>query len=538
MMEQLKGLEFLEANEIKGMKCDVAKPYVFFSYSHAKHDAQIVMNVFKALHNSGFNIWIDTANMVHDRKSWKNAAKNALVNMNCVLAFYFRSETSMVRETIAEELETIVAIEHIKRTIAVDIWTDPQMDAKTFKKKLLNSGEFHGDCEVCERICHCVNIESKAIRLASDAGNDIQKLIEEIKEVLQENGLEGDQKQLVNKLEESSSKPADPDGPMMPPAPPIPPSEPTQSTIAFKDFLKKYNNNNFKKDTFAKLRLIGKDNYADYTTEFYDSSYELAWNFVMNILAERGEEYIHFVNGKNPGVKNPPFITKEDHDVRKARNDSVTYRQLELSGLNGYSMNRHYGQYGWIDQVLKRRMQELGLPLDAFSFEYVKDGESQLPFDNGGGVEDVRVQGGQTRTMDSGSIETYRYQKAQITYDTRTKTFTILSGSLIKAEPTTQRSKAAGLMNVYTEFLNNGKLASSQGASGYMEVLEDMPTGGSPSGVAKMVSGNSINGNLALIEINLKKNFGELHGAGESGAAGSKVNTIDEAHRFGLGGIE
>ena len=76
------------------------------------------------------------------------------------------------------------------------------------------------------------------------------------------------------------------------------------------------------------------------------------------------------------------------------------------------------------------------------------------------------------------------------------------------------------------------------GASGYMEVLEDMPTGGSPSGVAKMVSGNSINGNLALIEINLKKNFGELHGAGESGAAGSKVNTIDEAHRFGLGGIE
>lgn len=293
---------------------------------------------------------------------------------------------------------------------------------------------------------------------------------------------------------------------------------PAQSTISFKDFLKKYNNNNFKKTTFTKLRLIGTGDCAGYTTGFYDSSYELTWDFVMRILEKEGEAYIHFVNGKNPGIKNPPFITREDHKARKARNDSVRYRELELSGLEGYSMNRHYGQYGWIDQVLKKRIQERGLSLNDFSFEYViGEGEGTLQaLDNQEGAPDAAIQGGQTAAPGSGIGETYYYQKAKIFYDTKEREFTILAGSLIKAEPTTFRKDMPGLMEIYNRFKDNGKLAPE--GPDYMKVLEDMPTGGSPSAVAKMINGGSINGKTALREINSKRTFKELHDEGENGA--------------------
>lgn len=379
MSSQLTGLRYLEANEIKNMKCDMDKPYVFFSYSHDKFDAQIVMNVFKALHNSGYNIWIDTANMPHDENSWKTAAKKALVNLNCVLAFYFRSESSMKKETIAKELETIKVIDHIKRIIAVDIWQESGMDANKFRNRLLNSGVLN---EACERICDCVDIENKAIRLATDAGNDIRQLVEEMKEVMQDNGIEGISREIIDgpskpQIEKSASRKHSLGELERMPAPAA------QNTIAINDFLKKYNNSTFKKNTYTKFRLIGRGDYAVYTTDFYSSSYDLTWNFVKKILEERGGEYIRFVNEKNSGIKNPPFITKEEHEIRKARNDAVAYRQLDIPGLEGYSMCRHYGQYGWIDQVLKRRMQELGLPLEAFSFEYVTGEEAETPVSGG-----------------------------------------------------------------------------------------------------------------------------------------------------------
>lgn len=191
MAQKLTGLEYLKANEIKGMKCDGKRPYVFLSYSHDEHDSQIVMNVFKKLYERGYNLWIDTANMPHDENSWKTAAKKALVEINCVLAFFFRSESSMIKETIAEELATIKDIKHIKKIITIDIWEKEGMDAKKYRGELLNSGSYDDKIENCEKICDIVKIDNKAIRLASDAGNDIECLINEMEEVMKDNGLSG-----------------------------------------------------------------------------------------------------------------------------------------------------------------------------------------------------------------------------------------------------------------------------------------------------------------------------------------------------------
>jgi hypothetical protein len=142
------------------------------------------------------------------------------------------------------------------------------------------------------------------------------------------------------------------------------------------------------------------------------------------------------------------------------------------------------------------------------------------------------------KSVDGETTEFYRYQRANLSYNISTQSFTILAGSLIKAEETTHRSKVASLMEIYTEFLNKKKIVSSDTAPGYMEVLENMPAGNSPSAAAKMVSGGSINGNTALIEVDSKKSFGQLHGTGGSKVSGSKKNTINNTHKLGLEGIE
>lgn len=61
------------------------------------------------------------------------------------------------------------------------------------------------------------------------------------------------------------------------------------------------------------------------------------------------------------------------------------------------------------------------------------------------------------KSVDGETTEFYRYQRANLSYNISTQSFTILAGSLIKAEETTHRSKVASLMEIYTEFLNKKK---------------------------------------------------------------------------------
>lgn len=150
--------------------------------------------------------------------------------------------------------------------------------------------------------------------------------------------------------------------------------EPDKTTVSLPEFLKKYNNNTFNRELFQKIRLVGTGEYAEYTTEYFNSTYGVGWSFVMGLLEKRGEEYIHFVNGKRAAVKNPPFITAAEHEKRKKE---MLYRRLELPGLEGWSMYRNYGQYGWVNDVLRRRILELDMPLESFSLEYIPKSSEQ-----------------------------------------------------------------------------------------------------------------------------------------------------------------
>lgn len=183
MAQELTGLEYLKKKEIKNMKCDMDKPFAFISYSHDDYDSQIVMNVFKQLISRGHNLWIDTANMPADEHAWKKSARNALKNKNCKIAFFFRSESSMIKDTIAKELYTIKLLKHIRLIVTVDIWHEEGMDANTYYADVLNNGPDE-EFDACDKICESVSTECKAIRLAGDAGNNILRLVDEMEEEL------------------------------------------------------------------------------------------------------------------------------------------------------------------------------------------------------------------------------------------------------------------------------------------------------------------------------------------------------------------
>ena len=106
MEQELKGLQFLEKNKIRNKKCDMKRKFAFISYSHDETDIMIVRTMFEKLYSKGYNLWIDTANIPYNEKSWIDAADEALRSDNCIFAFYFRSESSMTKEPILQELET------------------------------------------------------------------------------------------------------------------------------------------------------------------------------------------------------------------------------------------------------------------------------------------------------------------------------------------------------------------------------------------------------------------------------------------------
>ena len=93
----------------------------------------------------------------------------------------------------------------------------------------------------------------------------------------------------------------------------------------------------------------------------------------MEILEERGEDYIQFVNTKSPKAKNPIFIVRSEHERRKKAAESMKYREIPLEGLTDYSMCINFSQYHWIRGVLKKRIEELGWEIDQFILVFTKD---------------------------------------------------------------------------------------------------------------------------------------------------------------------
>lgn len=356
MMERLSGLEFLKKNQIKDKTCDMNNPFAFISYSHDEHDTQIVLNVFHALYNQGYNLWIDIANMPHDEHAWTRSALTALRTSTCKFAFFFRSESSMSKPTIAKELETIKKLRHIGDIVTVDIWHEENNTAESVYDQILNDTEDQESFDACERICNIVHVANSAIRLGADVQNDVKRLTGAMAEELEGRGVHGD---------------------IIPPGPPDPNGPEIKGAFTLPDFFKEYNISTFRKDKFYKVALIGQGACARYNTPFFDSASSLTWHFVQTVLKVHGYDYISLVLKKYPGLKNPPFITAQEHQVRIARKDSVKYRQLEVPGLESWSMCAHYGQYNWFGDVLRKRILDLGFSLEMFSFQFIAPGDPE-----------------------------------------------------------------------------------------------------------------------------------------------------------------
>lgn len=360
MSQELVGLEYLKKNEIKDKVCDMGKPFAFISYSHDDYDSQIVMNVFKKLYDRGYNLWIDIANMPVDENSWKDSAMQALLNRECKCAVFFRSESSMIKETIATELDSIKKLSHIGNIITIDIWKDSELNAERYHEKILNdtsSGSYE-KLKNCNKICEIVKRDNKAIRLKEDKKNDINALVQEIEGELKNNGIElcsesEPTEAKTTELEEIKSQQKDTE----------------LSEMVLSDFIKEYDRKSFKRDTFSKLKLVGKGVCAEYSTDFYGSTSELGWNFIRNILKNRKEEYITYTNQLHPDLQNPVFIDKKDYDDRKEKNKTYTYYR-ELNDIQGKYMYIQFDQYSWIGVFLKARIMDLNLPLEQFSLVF------------------------------------------------------------------------------------------------------------------------------------------------------------------------
>lgn len=378
MGQKLNGLEYLKANQINHMYCDENKPYAFISYSHDDEDSQIVMNVFRKLSEKGFNLWIDLANMPHDENSWKQCAEDALMRKECKLAFFFRSETSLIKETILEELQNISdeinEANHMEVIVAVDIWHEDDMDAKKYLSVLRNDRRMamqrndnkcnkknkRDSLSICKDICQIVRTDCKAIRLKEDMNSNIFELVNEMADILSQKGIKPEPKILSKEQEcknlESTS--------------PIMNISDERGKISLSDFLIQYNNKSFKKTTFYKFKLVGCNGYERYGTDYFDSAYQLSWSFVMCLIEEKGMQFIKLVNKNHPKMKNPIFISQEEYERLE---DKKKYRKIEGNCSSTYYMYRNYSQYDWIDSVLKQRLRDLEIPIEDFHFEYIKE---------------------------------------------------------------------------------------------------------------------------------------------------------------------
>ncbi len=167
--------------EIKGYECDLENPFAFMSYAHDEKDAAIVKEAFYKLYRLGYNLWIDMANLPHDRNSWEKAADRALMHHNntCRLIFFFRSESSLVRPTVLRELSTFSAVDERRdNIIVIDIRKEVGVsDLEVLYDRFCNSlaGD---DYKCCADIFNIVSTSSSAIRLHEDAGDNIDKLVD------------------------------------------------------------------------------------------------------------------------------------------------------------------------------------------------------------------------------------------------------------------------------------------------------------------------------------------------------------------------
>ena len=188
-MGKLEGLQFLKHNAIEEKACDLKRPFAFISYAHDEEDTSIVINVFQRLYDRGYNLWIDTANIPKNENSWKDAAQEALMNeeKTCKLALFFRSEESLIRKPILDELEMIKILKHIDRIITIDIWHEDGMTAKKYGQQLISRLK-KKELKIYKDICEYVDPDNSAYR-GQDVNHNLEILVNELAKELEKDGV-------------------------------------------------------------------------------------------------------------------------------------------------------------------------------------------------------------------------------------------------------------------------------------------------------------------------------------------------------------
>lgn len=192
--------DYLKERKIENRRCNLEQPFAFISYAHEEEDAKIVKETFLNLYDSGFNLWLDLANLPNSADSWKEDAMDALGSKNCKTLIYFRSEAALVRETIKDEIKKFITSDKESgsgRTpgdiIIVDTendseWESAEVCLDKLEKESKQDEEKRKAYENCEAICGIVSVQCNALRYKRDDGiqgkpSKLQdKLIRKIKE--------------------------------------------------------------------------------------------------------------------------------------------------------------------------------------------------------------------------------------------------------------------------------------------------------------------------------------------------------------------
>ena len=182
-------IKFLKNRAIKDSRCDMGTDLVFLSYAHDNMDTEIVYEVFRKLYARGYNVWIDAANMPHDENSWKTFADEALTGGHCKVLILFRSESSLSKRTIKDEVETFKMMDGSEHnTIAVDIYHEEGTHTRHLRKR----DDFKEGTEARENfeaICKVVDQSCNAIRYNEDCEKNIDILVGQLSVALQDKGI-------------------------------------------------------------------------------------------------------------------------------------------------------------------------------------------------------------------------------------------------------------------------------------------------------------------------------------------------------------
>lgn len=87
------------------LPCDLNRPFAFISYS-SKDKERVWADVYH-LQKLGYNLWIDT-NLKATDATWKEAALEAISNINCEIVIFYLSKSSVVSVPCLKELNRCV----------------------------------------------------------------------------------------------------------------------------------------------------------------------------------------------------------------------------------------------------------------------------------------------------------------------------------------------------------------------------------------------------------------------------------------------